>query len=190
MWQEWFGYSQCGRQEAACVHINVFRWRTRRLSTIETKRESRFFCNYCDSCNNSSYAFNFVSVLVFVLRVVFYVTRYMYDTRRQDFALSASFVSELEQWGDRKRQWLNCTEAKLCCRGSKRSWIFNLAVHEEFIYYRTYNSVGLNKGSQFSRCGRANSRLPMKKIKSLLQKTRKVRVFVWKGIRKKYTIVF
>ena len=34
-----------------------------------------------------------VSVLVFVLRVVFYVTRYMYDARRQDFALSASFVS-------------------------------------------------------------------------------------------------
>ena len=54
-------------------------------------------------------------------------------------------------------------------------------------YNRTYNSVGLNEVSQFSRCGRANSRLPMKKIKSLLQKTRKVRVFVWKGIRKKNT---
>ena len=54
--------------------------------------------------------------------------------------------------------------AKLCCRGSKRSRILDLAVHGEFIYYRTYNSVGLNKGSQFSRCGRANSRLPMKKI--------------------------
>ena len=37
-----------------------------------------------------------VSVLVFVLRVVFCATRYMYDARRQDFALSASFVSELE----------------------------------------------------------------------------------------------
>ena len=34
-----------------------------------------------------------VSVLIFVLRVVFYVTRYMYDARRQDFALSASFAS-------------------------------------------------------------------------------------------------
>ena len=51
-------------------------------------------------------------------------------------------------------------------------------------YNRTYNSVGLNEVSQFSRCGRANSRLPMKKIKSLLQKTRKVRVFALKGIRK------
>ena len=28
-----------------------------------------------------------VNELVFVLRVVFYVTRYMYDARRQDFAL-------------------------------------------------------------------------------------------------------
>ena len=34
----------------------------------------------------------------------------------------------------------------------------------KFIYNKTYNSVGLNKGSQFSRCGRANSRLPIKKI--------------------------
>jgi len=36
-----------------------------------------------------------VNVLVFVLRVVFFVMRYMgYDARRRDFALSASFVSE------------------------------------------------------------------------------------------------
>ena len=37
-----------------------------------------------------------VNVLGFVLRVVFYVTRYMRNVRRRDFALSASFVSELE----------------------------------------------------------------------------------------------
>ena len=37
-----------------------------------------------------------VNALVFVLRVVFYVTRYMCDARRQDFALSASFVSDVE----------------------------------------------------------------------------------------------
>ena len=37
-----------------------------------------------------------VNILVFVLRVVFYVTWYMYDARRQDFAISGSFVSELE----------------------------------------------------------------------------------------------
>ena len=34
--------------------------------------------------------------IVFVLRVVFFVTRYVQDSRRRDFVLSASFVSELE----------------------------------------------------------------------------------------------
>ena len=54
----------------------------------------------------------------------------------------------------------------------------------KFIYKRNYSSVELNKVSYFSRRCRAPSRLPVKKLKSLLQKTRKVRVFVWKGIRK------
>ena len=45
-----------------------------------------------------------VNLLVFVLGVVFYVTWCMYDARRQDFALSASFVSELEQGGVWTRQ--------------------------------------------------------------------------------------
>ena len=44
--------------------------------------------------------------------------------------------------------------------------------------------VGLNKISHFSRRGRAPSRLPMEKLKSLLKKPRKVRLFVWKGILK------
>ena len=42
----------------------------------------------------------------------------------------------------------------------------------------------LSKVSYFSRRGRAPRRLPMKKLKSLVQKTRKVRVSVWKSIRK------
>ena len=44
--------------------------------------------------------------------------------------------------------------------------------------------MGLNKVSHFSRRGRAPSRLPMKKLKSLLKKTRKARLFVWKEILK------
>ena len=48
----------------------------------------------------------------------------------------------------------------------------------KFIYNRTYNSVGLNQVSHFSRRGRSPSRLPMKKLESLLKKTRKVRLFV------------
>ena len=54
----------------------------------------------------------------------------------------------------------------------------------KFIYNRTYNPVGLNKVSHFSRRGRAPSRLPMKKLKYLLKKKRKVRLFVRKRILK------
>ena len=96
-----FWFSQCGTQGVACDK-NIFRWRKRRLSTIETKRDSGFFGNHCDSGNNYSYSFNLfsrvtVNVLVFILCVVFHVivyivTRYMYDAQRRSFALSASFV--------------------------------------------------------------------------------------------------
>ena len=54
----------------------------------------------------------------------------------------------------------------------------------KFIYNRPYNPVGVNRVSHFSRRGRAPSRLSMKKLKSLLKKTRKARLFVWKGILK------
>ena len=54
----------------------------------------------------------------------------------------------------------------------------------KFIYNRAYNPVGLNKVSHFSRRGRAPNRLPMKKLKSLSKKTRKVKLFVWNGILK------
>ena len=54
----------------------------------------------------------------------------------------------------------------------------------KFIYNRTYNPVCLNKVNHFSRRGCAPSRLPMKKLKPLLKKTRIVRLFVWKGILK------
>ena len=48
----------------------------------------------------------------------------------------------------------------------------------KFIHDRTYNPIGLNKVYHFSRHGRAPSRLPMKKLKSLLNKTRILRLFV------------
>ena len=54
----------------------------------------------------------------------------------------------------------------------------------KFICNTTYNPVGLNKISHFSRRGRAPSRLPMKNLNSFLKKTRKVRLFMWKGILK------
>ena len=128
-----------------------------------------------------------VNILVFVLRVVFFVTRYMgYDTWHRDFALSASFVSELECFdGSEVRGKVNDSIVqKQHCVVEEIIEVELRSRRGKFIYDRTYNSVGLNKVSHFSRRGRANSRLPMKKIKSLLQKTRKVRVFVKKGIRK------
>ena len=94
-----------------------------------------------------------VNVLAFVLRVVFFmyiVTRYMYDARYRDFALSASFdecfdVSEVTTGKGNESIVLkeNCfveeiKEVELRSRSRK------------FIYNRTYNPVGLNKVSHFS----------------------------------------
>ena len=54
----------------------------------------------------------------------------------------------------------------------------------KFIYNRTYNSIGLNQVSHFSQRSHVPRRLLMNKLKSLLQKTRKVTLFVWKSIWK------
>ena len=40
--------------------------------------------------------------------------------------------------------------------------------HGKFVDNRTYNSIALNQVSHFSQCSHAPSRLPMKKLKSLL----------------------
>ena len=48
----------------------------------------------------------------------------------------------------------------------------------QFIYDRSYNRIGLQPR------GHAPSRLPVKKLRRLLHKKRKVRVFLWKSIRK------
>ena len=48
----------------------------------------------------------------------------------------------------------------------------------QFLYDRNCNRIGLQPR------GHAPSRLSVKKLRRLLLKKRKVRVFVWKGIRK------
>ena len=48
----------------------------------------------------------------------------------------------------------------------------------QFIYARNYNRIGLQPR------GHAPSRPPVKKLRRLLLKMRKVRVFLWKVIRK------
>ena len=133
-----------------------------------------------------------VNVLVFVYCVVFSVTRYMYDAWRRDFALSASFVSELECFDGSEvtRKVNDSIVQKQYCVVEEIIEVELRSRRGNFVYDRTYNFVGFNKVRNFSRRGRANSRLPMKKIKSLLQKTWKVRVFVWKGIRKNTPLSF
>ena len=84
-----------------------------------------------------------VNVLVFVLHVVFYVTRYMNGARRQDFALSASFVSELEcfdgsevtgKGNDSIVQKQNCVveEVKEVGFRSRRAWKIYLLQNLKF----------------------------------------------------------
>ena len=48
----------------------------------------------------------------------------------------------------------------------------------QFIYHMNYNRIGLQPR------GHTPSRLPVKKLRGLVHKRRKVRVFVWKSIRK------
>ena len=111
----------------------------------------------------------------------------MYDAVRRDFALSASFVLECFDGSEvttRESNELVHNVQEENCVAEEIKEVELRSRRGKFIYKRTYNSVGLNKVSHFSRRDRAPSRLPIKKLKSLLQKTRKVRLFVWKGIHK------
>ena len=123
-----------------------------------------FSCNclYCDAIHVRCSASIFCSISKFCVRsVLIYVSEV--TTRKGNESIVPKencFVEEIK-------------EAEL--RSRRRN---------QFIYNRTYNPVGLNKVSHLSRRCRAPSRLPMKKLKSLLKKTQKVRLVVWKGILK------
>ena len=105
---------------------------------------------------------------------------------RRDFALSASFVLECFDGSElTTREGNELVVQKENCFMEEIKEVELRSRRGKFINNRTYNSVGLNKVSHFSRRDRAPSRLPIKKkLKSLLQKTQKVTLFVWKGIRK------
>ena len=111
---------------------------------------------------------------------MYIVTRYMYDAKRRDFALSACFVLECFDGGEvTTREGYELVVQKENCVNEEIKGVELRSRCRKFIYNKTYNSVGLNKVSHFSRRDRAPNRLPIKKLKSLLQKTRKVRLFVW-----------
>ena len=62
-------------------------------------------------------------------------------------------------------------------------------MHGKFIYYRTFSSVGLNKVSQFSQCGRANSRLADEENKIFVTENTECESFCMEGYSEKYNIV-
>ena len=112
------------------------------------------------------------------------VTRYMHDAVRRDFALSASFVL-LECFDGSEvttRKGNESIVQKENCFMQERKEVELRSSRGKFIYNRT--SIGLNQVSHFCQRSHAPSRLPMNKLKSLLLKTRKVTLFVWKSIRK------
>ena len=59
----------------------------------------------------------------------------------------------------------------------------------KFIYNRTYNPVGLNKASHFSRRSRAPSRLTDVEIKIFVKENTDSETFCIEGSSEKYTIV-
>ena len=59
----------------------------------------------------------------------------------------------------------------------------------KFIYNRTYNPVGLNKVSHFSRRGRAPSRLTDEEIKIFVKENTDRETFCMEGNSEKYTTV-
>ena len=59
----------------------------------------------------------------------------------------------------------------------------------KFIFNRTYNPVGLNKVSYFSRRGRAPSRLTDEEIKIFVKGNTDSETFFMEGNSEKYTIV-
>ena len=105
---------------------------------------------------------------------------------RRDFALSASFVLECFDGSEvTTRKGNESIVQKENCFVEEIKEVELRSRRGKFIYNRTYNyPVGLNKVSHSSRHGCAPSRLLMKKLKSLLKKTQKVRLLVWKGILK------
>ena len=97
---------------------------------------------------------------------MYIVTRYMYDARRRDFALSASFDFDCSDCSDVTiRKGNESILQKENCFVGEIKEVELRSRREKFILNRTCNAVGFNKVSHFSRRGRAPSRLPVKKLK-------------------------
>ena len=123
-----------------------------------------------------------VFILVFVLRVVvfrviiFTAMLYMNYRRCGDCAFSASFVRECTDvsYFAEEGVELNVLKESVVVEEIKEVQLRSRRV--QFIYERNYNLIGLQPR------GHTPNGLPEKKLRRLLHKRRKVRVFVWNGI--------
>ena len=109
---------------------------------------------------------------------------------RRDFALSASFVLECFDGSEvTTREGNELVVQKENCVVEEIKEVELRSRRGKFIYNRTYNSVGLNKVSHFSRRGRVPSRLPNKQIKIFITENTESETFSIEGCSEKYTIV-
>ena len=108
---------------------------------------------------------------------------------RRDFALSASFVLECFDGSEvTTREGNELVVQKENCVVEEIKEVELRSRTGKLIYNRTYSSTGLNQVSHFSQRSHAPSRLPMNKLKSLLQKTRKSDTFCMEEYSK-YNVV-
>ena len=122
-------------------------------------------------------------VLLLFLLLVFH--RYMCDAVRRDFALSASFVLECLDGSEvTTREGNELVVQKENCVVEEIKEVELRSRRGKFIYKGTYNSVGLNKVSHFSRRHRAPSRHDKEIRIFVTENTEGEAFFVWKGIRK------
>ena len=110
---------------------------------------------------------------------------------RRDFALSASFVLECFDGSEvTTREGNELVVQKENCVVEEIKEVELRSRRGKFIYNRTYNSVGLNKVSHFSRRDRAPSRLLIKKNKIFATESTEGEAFCMEGYSEIYTIVF
>ena len=103
---------------------------------------------------------------------------YMNYPRCGDCAFSSSFVREYTDVSYFAGEGVELTVHKESVVVEEIKEVQLRSRRVQFIYDRNYNLIGLQPR------GHVPNRLPLKKIRRLLHKRRKVRVFVWKGILK------
>ena len=121
---------------------------------------------------------SFARVIARYVFLVYVAMLYMNYPRCGDCAFSASFVRECTDVSHLAGEGVELTVHKESVVVEEIKEVELRSRRAQFIYDRNYNRIGLQPR------GHAPSRLPVKKLRRLLLKKRKVRVFVWKGIRK------